>query len=95
MMRGMVPRQQWFEIARTARRAGVAATLGMALLAALALPADARGGHGMDRDFAGHGPHGTEVAGGRRHGNDSYMKAASEERDKLLTTKLKSICRGC
>jgi hypothetical protein len=42
--------------------------------------------------FAGHGPQG---AGGRRHGNDNYIKAASEDRDKLLTTKLKSICRGC
>ena len=35
------------------------------------------------------------LAGGRRHGNNAYMKAASEERDKLLNTQLKSICRGC
>jgi hypothetical protein len=38
--------------------------------------------------------HGAEFAGGRRHGNDSYIKAASDEREKLLTTKLKGICRG-
>jgi len=45
-------------------------------------PADARGGHGV------------EFAGGHRRGNDSYVKAASDEREKLLETKLKSICRG-
>ena len=50
-------------------------------------PADARGGHGF-------GGHGGEFAGGYRHGNDSYVKAASDEREKLLETKLKSICRG-
>ena len=31
----------------------------------------------------------------RRHGNDAYAKAASEESDELLKTKIKSICRGC
>ena len=39
--------------------------------------------------------HGAEFAGGRRHGNDAYAKAASEERDRLLDTQIKSICRGC
>jgi hypothetical protein len=63
----------------------------MALLAACTLSAQARGGHG----FEGRGAHGEPFAGGRRHGNDSYIKAASEEREKLLDTKLKSICRGC
>ena len=28
-------------------------------------------------------------------GNDNYVKAASEQRERLLNTKLKSICRGC
>jgi hypothetical protein len=79
----MTQRQQWFEMTRMI---GIAAV--MALLAAWMLPAEARGGHG-------HGPQGAEFAGGRRHGNDSYIKAASDEREKLLTTKLKSICRGC
>lgn len=60
--------------------------------------AEARGFHGL-----GHGSwhsHGIReddtsgVAHGRRHGNDTYMKAARDERDKLLS-KLKSICRGC
>lgn len=54
-------------------------------------PAGARGGHGM------HG--GTEsaggFAGGKRHGNDDYTKAASQEEDRLLNSKLKSICQGC
>jgi hypothetical protein len=60
-------------------------------LTVLTLPAAARGGHG----FGERGMHGAELAGGRRHGNDSYVKAASDEREKLLNTKLKSICRGC
>jgi hypothetical protein len=69
----------------------MALTLGMVVLSARALPAEARGGHG----FGERGTHGSEFAGGRRRGNDNYVKAASEEREKLLNTKLKSICRGC
>jgi len=38
---------------------------------------------------------GAEFGGGRRHDHDSYIKAASDEREKLLNAKLKSICRGC
>jgi hypothetical protein len=38
---------------------------------------------------------GSQFAGGHRHGNDEYIKAASEERDKLLNTQIKSICRSC
>jgi hypothetical protein len=57
----------------------------------MALPAEARGGHG----FGERGAHGSEFAGGRRRGNDNYVKAASQEREKLLNTKLKGICRGC
>ena len=39
--------------------------------------------------------HGVEFAGGHRRSNDSYIKAASDEREKLLNTQLKSICQGC
>jgi hypothetical protein len=39
--------------------------------------------------------HGGSFAGDRRHGNDAYNKAASDEEDKLLNSKIKSICRGC
>jgi hypothetical protein len=38
--------------------------------------------------------HGTQFAGDRRHGNDAH-KPAWDESDKLLNSKLKSICRGC
>jgi hypothetical protein len=69
----------------------MAVTWGMVVLSARALPAEARGGHG----FGERSIHGSEFAGGHRHGNDSYVKAASDEREKLLNTKLKSICRGC
>jgi len=92
---GMVLRQKWLDAARTARSAVVAAGLGTALLASSTLPADARGGHGFGRGMGGHGMHGAPFAGDRRHANDTYIKAASEERDKLLNTQIKSICRGC
>ncbi len=64
-----------------------------ALLATFVTSAEARGGgHGFGRGFSGHG---AQFGSGGRHGNDAYVKAASDERDKLLTDKLKSICRGC
>ena len=34
-------------------------------------------------------------AGDQRHANDDYVKAAADEEDKLLDSKIKSICRGC
>jgi hypothetical protein len=82
------------------RRLLTIAAVSLALLAACTLSAQARGGHGFSgHGFEGHGFEdrelGRQFAGGRRHGNDSYIKAASEEREKLLDTKLKSICRGC
>ncbi len=91
----MIQHQKWFGMARGPRSAVVVAILGTALLMALTHPADARGVHGFGRSFGGHGTFGAPLAGGRRHGNDTYIKAASDERDKLLMTKLKSICRGC
>jgi hypothetical protein len=36
----------------------------------------------------------SRLAGGRRHANNA-IKAASDDREKLLDTKLKSIRRGC
>lgn len=53
--------------------------------------AAAHSGHGFGRGF-GHGAH---FAGGPRHDDDAAIKAASDDRDKLLTTRLKSICHGC
>jgi hypothetical protein len=77
-----------------------AAGLVVVLLAITALPADARGGHGFGHDRFGVGGHAArgeaEGAGAfsanRRHGNDDYTTAASDEEDRLLNTKLKSIC---
>jgi hypothetical protein len=43
----------------------------------------------------GHGMRGAHSAGGGRRGNDSYIKAASDDRGKLLDTQIKSICHGC
>lgn len=78
-------------------RYGIVATASLvgAGLVTSTLPADARGAHGWGRDFSGHGVHGSAFAGDARHGNDAYIKAASDEEDKLLNTRLKSICRGC
>ncbi|HWL20407.1 MAG TPA: hypothetical protein VNS33_12105 [Bradyrhizobium sp.] len=77
-----------------ARRAAFAIALA-ALVASCAHSAEARGRHGFGR--GGHGVHGAHFTSDRRHrhGNDAYAKAASEETDKLLKTKIKSICRGC
>jgi hypothetical protein len=77
-------------------RAGSLAVAGLvaaALMAGWTSAADARGGWHRSGQAAPGGE--ADAAGGRRHGNDSYMKAASAERDKLLNNKLKSICRGC
>jgi hypothetical protein len=83
------------DILRAAQAAVIAAALMTAFLATWTYPADARGGHGFGRGFGGHGLHGPQVTGDRRHGNDAYMKAASDQTDELLNSKLKSICRGC
>jgi hypothetical protein len=85
----MIHRSNVLQNSRMAQSAIVVASLFIAaFLMALTSPADARGGHGFDG-------HGAEFAGGHRRGNDSYVKAASDEREKLLDAKLKSICRGC
>jgi hypothetical protein len=92
----MIQLQKCFGLARAARSAVIAITLGAACLTTLTLSANARGVHGLGRGFGGgHGKHGPQLAGDRRHGNDAYTKAVSDERDNLLNSKLKSICRGC
>jgi hypothetical protein len=76
----------------------IAAVLTTVALATSMAPAAARGGgHGFHRG-GGHGAHGAggrSFAGDRGHADDPYVKAAEDENDKLLATKLKSICRGC
>ncbi|WP_407169831.1 hypothetical protein [Bradyrhizobium sp. ORS 111] len=77
--------------------------LALTVLAGSTAAADARGGgHGV-----GHGGrhlhrmHGGGAAGAgafaadKRHADDPYINAASDEEDRLLNSKLKSICRGC
>lgn len=71
--------------------------LAAVLSVGIATNASASGEHGHDvGGRAMHaGPAGAGAfAGDRRHGNNAYA-AASEEVDRLLNTKLKSICRGC
>jgi hypothetical protein len=91
----MIRRQRFFEVTRAMQSRLVAASLAAAFLTSLTGPADARGVHGFGRGFGGHGMHGAQFAGDRRRGNDAYTKAASDEQDKLLNSKLRSICRGC
>jgi hypothetical protein len=84
-------------------RLGTLATvIGLAtmLLMSGTSPSLARGDHSAGHSAGGQrgmrdGGSSASFAGGRRHGNDAYTKAASEERDRLLDTKIKSICRGC
>jgi hypothetical protein len=91
----MVQQQKWRAIGRRVATAAITAGLSAALLAASGLAADARRGHGFGRGFGGHGVHGAPLAGDRLHGNDAYTRAASDERDRLLNSQIKSICRGC
>ena len=88
----MIQRPKLLQMSRAARSAVIATIIVAGIfLTVFMLPADARGGHG----FGERGRHEAEFAGGHRHGNDSYIKAASDEREKLLNSRLKSICRGC
>jgi hypothetical protein len=65
----------------------------------MAASAEGRGDHGNHHGSPGHGIHSADgsgsFAGDHRRGNDAYVKSAAEEEDKLLNTKIKSICRGC
>jgi hypothetical protein len=88
-------RKDWCVLVRSAASIGERATLAAACLVALTFSANARGGHEAEHASAPSGMHGAQFAGGRRHGNDPHIKAAIEERDRLLTTQLKNICRGC
>ncbi|MGF6308069.1 hypothetical protein ABIB82_001700 [Bradyrhizobium sp. i1.8.4] len=80
---------------RTITTAGLLLTL----LAAAMPPVDARGGHGHGGGLHGMHAGGANRGGGfaadKRHADDPYTKAASDEEDRLLNSKLKSICRGC
>jgi hypothetical protein len=79
------------------RMTGLALAL-LGLVSALA-PAEARSGHhgglGGRHGMRGAGMRGGNLASDPRHANDDYVKAAAEEEDKLLDSKIKSICRGC
>jgi hypothetical protein len=95
MMRWQEEFQGLFKVKRAAQSTLVVASLAMAILTLLTISADARGVHGFGRGVGG-GMHGApSFAGDRRHGNDAHTNAASDETDKLLNSKLKSICRGC
>ena len=88
----MIQRPKLLQMSRAARSAVIATIIVAGIfLTVFTLPADARGGHG----FGVSGRHGAEFAGGHRHRNDSYIKAASDEGEKLLNSRLKSICSGC
>lgn len=75
---------------------------GLALVVAAQLtPVDARAGR-HHRGYSSH-PYnesgsrrgGEAIAANRQSATDDYVKAAAQEEDKLLDSKIKSICRGC
>jgi hypothetical protein len=88
----MIQRQTWLKLRRAARPVAAAATLAAIFCTALAGPADARGGH---RGHHHHGMRHARLASDAGPGNETTIKAAAQEGDRLLNTKLKSICRGC
>jgi hypothetical protein len=51
--------------------------------------------HGISGDTDRGSRSGGAVASNHRHADDDYVKAAAAEEDKLLNTKIKSICQGC
>ncbi|MBR0872885.1 hypothetical protein JQ633_21165 [Bradyrhizobium tropiciagri] len=76
----------------------------LAVLAATMPAAGARrGGHGSGHGGGHHmhGKHRSDTDGtgrsamDRRSADNPYTDAASEKEDRLLNSKLKSICRGC
>jgi hypothetical protein len=84
------------------RPTGLTLALVLGLIAALPTVAAHSGRHGESGGHHGmaDGPgsgtrHSGAVASDQRHSNDDYVKAAAQEEDKLLDTKIKSICRGC
>lgn len=80
---------------RSIQSATLALVIGAGLIVTPLSPTEARGGgHHFSLHMGGHDMHGRDFSGGGRRGNSPYIKAASSERDKLLS-KLKSICRGC
>ena len=79
---------------RSIQTTTLAFVLGAGFVVTPVSPLEARGGHHFGMQMGGHGMHGGGFSGGGRRGNSPYIKAASNERDKLLS-KLKSICRGC
>ena len=68
--------------------------LALLLVAAAPSLADARTTHGHGRHAASRGA-GTTGQAGRQAVNDEHVWAASEQIDKVLDGKIKSICRGC
>jgi hypothetical protein len=84
------------------RPTGLTIALVLGLIAALPTVAAHSGRHGGSGGHHGmaDGPGSATrqsgaFAGDQRHANDDYVKAAAQEEDKLLDTKIKSICRGC
>jgi hypothetical protein len=74
------------------RAAAAAASL---ILVTMMAPAEARGGHGFHHGSGGGQRGEGSFASDRHHVNDAYVNAATQEEDKLLNTRIKSICRGC
>ena len=84
----------------------MAAMIAATMLILFSPPAGARGHHGFggsghagmhpERGTHGGGMHGSGAfANDQRRADDDYVKAASDEQDRLLNSKIKSICRGC
>lgn len=72
--------------------------LALLLAAAGASPADARSGrtrHHATTHSAGTTTGQAGAAHGQETANAPHVKAASEEVDKVLDSKIKNICRGC
>jgi hypothetical protein len=73
-----------------------AAAVALVSMMVMTAPAEARGGHRLHHaSGTHHGQAGASPANDRRHANDTYVNAATQEEDNVSDTKIKSICRGC
>ena len=79
----------------TTRRTIAVLLSSLLLISALSPAAEARSRHKARGAHAHNGSHmeGDRSAQNRR--NDKRLKSAADEADKLLNTRIKSICRGC
>lgn len=80
----------------TTRRTIASLLSSLLLISALSTAADARSRHRAQGVHAhNRSPTDSDRSARNRTSNNERLKAAADEADKLLNTRIKNICRGC